>query len=173
MSDESSGLLKVSVFRSKTDRVPKSLDVSWATLTHKLSQYDFREDKDGALFSPAEYAPETTRSVANVLRVHFLGLRGDVPAVLSGSDIVVLSSKHEGLARCIMEGMAAGKPVVATDIRETASVSSTERRACSFGLAAPPDWLRPFSGWFAIRIPACRWARRVARESRTTRSSGC
>jgi glycosyltransferase involved in cell wall biosynthesis len=50
-------------------------------------------------------------------RVHFLGSRDDVPAILAGSDILALPSKQEGLARCIMEAMAAGKPVVATDIR--------------------------------------------------------
>jgi glycosyltransferase involved in cell wall biosynthesis len=50
-------------------------------------------------------------------RVHFLGVRADVPAILAGSAVLVLSSKQEGLARCIMEAMAAGRPVVATDIR--------------------------------------------------------
>jgi len=50
-------------------------------------------------------------------RVHFLGYRRDVPRILSESDIVTLVSKREGLPRSIMEGMAAGKPIVASNIR--------------------------------------------------------
>ncbi len=50
-------------------------------------------------------------------RVHFLGFRRDVPEILRDSDIVTLTSKREGLPRCVMEAMAAGKPVVATDVR--------------------------------------------------------
>ncbi|MBC7324291.1 MAG: glycosyltransferase, partial [Moorella sp. (in: Bacteria)] len=49
--------------------------------------------------------------------VHFLGFRRDVPEILRESDIVTLTSKHEGLPRCVMEAMAAGKPVVATNVR--------------------------------------------------------
>lgn len=50
-------------------------------------------------------------------QVRFLGFRKDLPDVLCASDVFVLTSKHEGLPRCIMEAMAAGKPVVATDVR--------------------------------------------------------
>ena len=50
-------------------------------------------------------------------RVYFLGFRRDVPRILAATDVFVLTSKHEGLARCIMEAMAAGKPVIATDVR--------------------------------------------------------
>lgn len=50
-------------------------------------------------------------------RVHFLGYRKDVPQILRETDIVTLVSKREGLPRCVMEGMAAGKPVVATNVR--------------------------------------------------------
>lgn len=50
-------------------------------------------------------------------RVHFLGYRRDVPQILRETDIVTLVSKHEGLPKCIMEAMAAGKPVVATNVR--------------------------------------------------------
>jgi glycosyltransferase involved in cell wall biosynthesis len=50
-------------------------------------------------------------------RVHFLGYRTDVPRILSNTDIATLVSKREGLPRSIMEGMAAGKPTVASDIR--------------------------------------------------------
>lgn len=47
----------------------------------------------------------------------FMGYRNDIPRLLSISDVLVLLSKQEGLPRAIMEGMAAGKPIVASDIR--------------------------------------------------------
>lgn len=50
-------------------------------------------------------------------RVHFGGYRRDVPQILKGVDIFTLVSKHEGLPKSIMEAMAAGKPVVATNVR--------------------------------------------------------
>jgi glycosyltransferase involved in cell wall biosynthesis len=50
-------------------------------------------------------------------RVHFLGFRQDIPALLSTSDALLLPSKHEGLPRCILEAMCVGTPVIASDIR--------------------------------------------------------
>lgn len=52
-----------------------------------------------------------------VPRVYFLGYRKDVPQILKETDIVTLVSKREGLPKCVMEAMAAGKPVVATNVR--------------------------------------------------------
>lgn len=49
-------------------------------------------------------------------RVLFLGLRMDVPQLLKTADIVVLSSKYEGLSLSSIEGMASGKPFVAADV---------------------------------------------------------
>jgi glycosyltransferase involved in cell wall biosynthesis len=49
--------------------------------------------------------------------VHFLRFRSDVPQLLQATDIFVLPSRREGLPRSIMEAMAAGKPVVATNVR--------------------------------------------------------
>lgn len=48
--------------------------------------------------------------------VRFLGMRTDVPAILADSDIVVLSSHYEGLSLSSIEGMASGKPFVASDV---------------------------------------------------------
>lgn len=49
-------------------------------------------------------------------RVHFLGLRHDVPQILKASDFVVLASHYEGLSLASVEGMAAGKPLIASDV---------------------------------------------------------
>lgn len=49
-------------------------------------------------------------------RIHFLGVRNDVPALLKASDIVILSSHYEGLSLSSIEGMASGKPFIASDV---------------------------------------------------------
>ena len=46
----------------------------------------------------------------------FAGLRFDVPELLSAFDVFVLSSVLEGLPRVVIEAMAMGRPIVATDI---------------------------------------------------------
>lgn len=48
--------------------------------------------------------------------VRFLGARSDVPDILQCLDVFVLSSKEEGLPLCILEAMAAAKPVIATNV---------------------------------------------------------
>jgi len=49
-------------------------------------------------------------------RVHFLGLRRDIPDVLGASDIFALSSDWEGNPLSVIEAMAAGLPIVSTDV---------------------------------------------------------
>lgn len=49
-------------------------------------------------------------------RVRFLGNRRDVPEILKSADIVVMSSNWEGFGLAAVEGMAAGKPVIASDV---------------------------------------------------------
>lgn len=49
-------------------------------------------------------------------RVVFLGVRNDVPELLKSADIVVLSSKYEGLSLSSIEGMASGKPFIGSNV---------------------------------------------------------
>jgi L-malate glycosyltransferase len=63
---------------------------------------------------------EATQALAQNLgiadRTFFIGRCQDVGAVLSISDVCVLSSRSEGFSNAILEYMAAGRPVVATDV---------------------------------------------------------
>jgi len=49
-------------------------------------------------------------------KVSFLGFRGDIPELLQTFDLFVLTSIKEGTSLTILEAMAAGLPVVATDV---------------------------------------------------------
>lgn len=48
--------------------------------------------------------------------VHLIGFRDDVPQLLNMADLYVCSSLSEGLSLSILEAMAVGKPIVATDV---------------------------------------------------------
>ena len=66
--------------------------------------------------------------------VVFAGARSDVPALMHLFDVFVLSSLWEGLSNVSMEAMAAGRPVVATDVGGTAELVETGMT----GLLVPP-----------------------------------
>lgn len=69
-------------------------------------------------------------------RVHFLGYRKDVAALLQASDVFVFPSYREGLPVALMEAMSAGVPVVASRIR--GNVDLIEDGVNGF-LCAPDD----------------------------------
>ena len=53
-------------------------------------------------------------------RVHLLGLRSDIAAVLAAADIFVLPSLSEGLPLALLEAMFAGRAIVASEVGEVA-----------------------------------------------------
>ena len=70
-------------------------------------------------------------------QVVFLGVREDVPAILAASDLFVLPSRNEGLSQALLEAMALGLPVVATEVGGTADAVRSERTGW---LVPPGDW---------------------------------
>lgn len=48
--------------------------------------------------------------------VRFLGIRNDIPEILKASDIIIMSSHFEGLSLSSIEGMASGRPFIASDV---------------------------------------------------------
>lgn len=67
-------------------------------------------------------------------RVSLLGERSDVPAVLRALDVLLVPSWEEPFGRVVLEGMAMGVPVVATDAGGPAEILSDGRD----GLLVPP-----------------------------------
>ena len=67
-------------------------------------------------------------------RVRFLGFRKDIPQLLAAFDVFALPSLWEGLSISLMEAMATGKAIVATDIWGNREMVDPEKT----GLLAPP-----------------------------------
>lgn len=74
-------------------------------------------------------------------RVRFLGWREDVPDLLALSDLFVLPSLGEHFGRVLIEAMAAGRPVVATDAGGVPEIV----RHGQTGLLVPPGEARPLA----------------------------
>lgn len=81
--------------------------------------------------------PDIERQIAALgvgERVHLLGVREDVPAVLASSDVVAMPSDSEGSPIALIEAMTAGRPVVATRVGGVPAILDEGR--C--GVLVPP-----------------------------------
>ena len=68
-------------------------------------------------------------------RVRFLGWRRDLEAVYYGSDVIAVTSDNEGTPVCLIEALACGRAVVATNVGGVADVLEEGR----LGLLIPPQ----------------------------------
>ena len=67
-------------------------------------------------------------------RVNFLGWRSDIDEIMPLFDIFVLPSLNEGMGRVLVEAMAAGKPIVASNVGGIPDLVEHDRN----GLLVPP-----------------------------------
>jgi L-malate glycosyltransferase len=101
-----------------------------AQLKNIIPQVQFVLAGDGPLRSGLE---REARELGLGNRVRFLGDCRDVPSVLASLDLTVLPSASESLSNAIIESMAAGVPVVATDVGGNSELLSEDR-----GIIVPP-----------------------------------
>lgn len=94
-------------------RWEKDQDTLIRSLKHLPSKFHLFLVGDGVR-RPELEALATHENLAD--RVHFLGLRTDVPQLLHAADYVVMSSHFEGLSLSSVEGMSVGRPFLASDV---------------------------------------------------------
>lgn len=112
----------------------KGFDILLAALRHSPTDAHLAIAGDG-VDGPA------LRSLARELgvqdRVHWLGFRAELASVLLAADVFVLPSRKEGMANVMLEAMAAGCLLVATDVSGTReALGAREGRA-------PAGWIVP------------------------------
>lgn len=82
-----------------------------ARVRERFSNVEFVLAGDGPL------RPQLEQQASDLdLQSHFLGDRRDIPAILASIDVSVVPSASESLSNVVLESMAAGVPVVATDV---------------------------------------------------------
>ena len=103
-------------------------------------------------------------------RTRFLGERSDITSVLAALDVVVSPSRTESLSNAILEAMAAGRPVVATQVGGNPELV----RDCETGLLVAPEDERVLAKALETMLAspnlAREWgenARRIAHENYT------
>ena len=100
-------------------------------LRHSRPAFRFVLAGDGPLRAQLE---ELAESLGVTRHVEFLGYRDDISDLLAACDLVVLPSLREGLSIALLEAMAAGKPIVTTQIGSNSAVASQADMA----LLVPP-----------------------------------
>jgi glycosyltransferase involved in cell wall biosynthesis len=91
-------------------------------------------------------------------QVIFTGLRSDVPALLAAVTVAVMPSLNEALSNALLESMAAGAPVVATDVGGTSEALVDGES----GLLVPPGDAAALAAAIARLLDAPRLAARLA-----------
>jgi glycosyltransferase involved in cell wall biosynthesis len=85
-------------------------------------------------------------------QVIFAGWQRDMPPIYGALDAVVITSKNEGTPVTLIEAMASGKPIIATDVGGVRDLLSGSRREmhgafelASNGIIVPPEDTKTFA----------------------------
>ncbi len=112
-------LLVTQVGNFKPQKAPLDFVRMAAAVARRVPAARFLMVGDGPLRGEVE-ALAARLGIAD--RLLLPGWQEDVPAVLAATDVAVLTSRHEGLPRAVVEAVAAGVPVVASAVDGTPEV---------------------------------------------------
>lgn len=108
-------ILMVSAFRPQKDQLSLVKAMQYLPETYSLFLAGGAELPEHRILMAQ--CRDTAASLGVEDRVFFLGIRRDVPELLAAADIIVLSTHHEGMPLSLLEAMASGKPVLASDVK--------------------------------------------------------
>ncbi|MGE3241745.1 MAG: glycosyltransferase [Pirellulales bacterium] len=138
------------VGRLEADKRPAWLLDRMPTLLARLPQHDLVVVGRG----PLEAALRTQAERLNLAgRIHFAGWRGDVPRLLASADALLLTSSSEGMPNAILEAMAAGLPVVATQAEGVRELLSDDPRQV-VGSQDAAAWIEAVARFATVRALA-------------------
>lgn len=75
-------------------------------------------------------------------QAHFLGVRDDIPELLSELDLLVHTARQEPLGRVLLEAGATGLPIIATDVGGTREIFPSATNAA---FIIPPNNVQPLA----------------------------
>ena len=101
-------------------------------------------------------------------RVRLLGLRRDVPRLLSAADVFCLTSRFEGFPNAVAEAMAAGLPVVCTRFEGVEEVVQDGRTGLLVGVGDDEALARRVGELLAEPCARERWGKRPGNGSART-----
>ncbi|MBN1460295.1 MAG: glycosyltransferase [Armatimonadetes bacterium] len=126
------GLVVIMVSNMTPSKDHSTLLQAWRVVHHTLASLD----KEALLLLAGRSCGDSQERLTKLCRalgisehVRFLGFEDDVSGLLKASDVAVHSSNTEGFCVAILEAMAAGLPVVGTDIPGVREVLGPENRS--------------------------------------------
>jgi glycosyltransferase involved in cell wall biosynthesis len=107
------------VLRAAAQIAEKLPEIHWLIVGERTSNKPESHDFALGLVAAARATPLNGR-------VHFLGSRNDIPALLNECGLMVHGARQEPLGRVLLEAAASGLAVVATDVGGTREIFPTE-----------------------------------------------
>ena len=133
----------------------KSMGRVWEKLPEVELVYVGKGDLQGALEAQAFQMGVSEK-------VKFLGWRDDVEEIMPIMDLFVLPSLNEGMGRVLVEAMAAGRPIVASDVGGIPDLVTHEKT----GLLVPPGNWQALAGAILQVLMDTEKARRMGEKGR-------
>lgn len=122
----------VAIGRLDPQKAPRILLEAFDQLRSEYDRWHLAFVGDGPLRSEMQ---EWIRQRDLETRIHLLGWRGDVPAVMKSCRALILASRWEGMPNVLLEAMASGLPIVASRVEGVEEIINSPE----YGILVHPE----------------------------------